>query len=242
MLKRLSEIFKGRVGKHKKLKIAIKQIVGRDPLSTELYLLALKHISTSKEIHKGVRENNERLEFLGDSILGMVIAEYLFKKFPYKDEGFLTEIRSRIVNGESLSELAKKLGINQLVEFENNKNPTAFKSVYGDALEAIIGAVYLDHGFKFVKSFILKRILEQHINITDIVENNTNYKSKLIEWAHKQAKEVRFKIVSETGKGNHKNFVAQVIISEEIIAEGLGLSKKKAEQDAAKNACEILLK
>ncbi len=240
MFKRLSAIFQSPVSKNKKLKVAIKQIVGVEPVHIELYLLAIKHISTSKEVVKGIKENNERLEFLGDSILGMVVAEYLFKKFPYKDEGFLTEIRARIVNGESLSVLAKKTGIDKLVEFENNKNPVAFKSVYGDALEALVGAIYLDHGIKVVKLFIIKRLIDQHIDINTIIENNNNFKSKLIEWAHKENKEVRFKITGESGKGNHKQFTAQAIINDEYISEGAGLSKKKAEQDAAMKACDFL--
>lgn len=240
MFKRLSDIFSKPVSRNRKLKVAIKQIVGREPIEIELYLLAIRHISTSKEVVKGIRENNERLEFLGDSILGMVVAEYLFKKFPYKDEGFLTEIRARIVNGESLTVLAKRTGIDKLIEFEHSKNTTSFKSAYGDALEALVGAIYLDHGIKTAKNFIIKRLIDQHIDINAIIENNNNYKSKLIEWAHRQNKEVRFRITGESGKGNHKQFTAEAILNEEFVSQGVGLSKKKAEQDAAMKACEFL--
>ena len=131
---------------------------GIRPANLSVYQLAISHSSVARETAKGIKESNERLEYLGDAVLGTVVAEFLFKKFPYKDEGFLTDIRSRIVNRESLNNLARKIGISNIVEYDvNRKNSLSHKSLYGDTLEALIGAVYLDKGFNVSKRFILTR-------------------------------------------------------------------------------------
>lgn len=202
-----------------------------------LYLLAIKHTSVSKENKIGIRESNERLEFLGDAVLDLIVGEYIFKKFPAKDEGFLTEIRSRIVNAESLSTISKKMGVDKLVEIEKPKNShQSFRYVYGDALEALVGAIYLDLGFKACQHFIERKMLDEHLDLTQVIETNLNYKSKLIEWAHKSSKSVVFLIVGEKGQGSLKVFEAAIQIEGEVVSKGEGYSKKKAEQDAAQKA------
>lgn len=239
MLKKLTSLLKKNNSKTVRLRKAIGSVLGFDPNSIDVYVLALRHTSSAKvQDTTGFREHNERLEFLGDSVLGVIVAEYLFKKFPFKDEGFLTEIRSRIVNGDSLSNIAIKMGLDDLVSFEGSKNNA--KSIYGDALEALIAAIYLDTDFKTCKKFVTKKILEQHIDLDEIIENNKNYKSKLIEWAHKEEKILKFHILNETVNGAKRQFEACVIVNEEIVATGFGLSKKKAEQDAAMKSCTIL--
>ena len=154
----VSRLFRRDSNKDEKLTSALQQMIGGKPKNLNLYKLALQHTSASKESAQvGFRESNERLEYLGDAILGAVIADYLFKKFPYKDEGFLTDIRSRIVNRESLNNLARKIGLNKLIVFDGNrKTILTHKSMHGDALEALVGAIYLDKGFKYCKKFIIK--------------------------------------------------------------------------------------
>ncbi|MEA5140919.1 ribonuclease III [Arcicella rigui] len=227
--------------KDKKLKNAVEHIIGENPSNLTLYRLAFMHSSVSKEtIAKGYKDSNERLEFLGDSVLGMITAEYLFKKFPFKDEGFLTEIRSRMVSRESLNVVARKIGLDKLVEYDGNRRTVlARTSMYGDALEALIGAIYLDKGFRFTRSFIIKKIITQHFDIETVVQNNPNFKSIVIEWAQREGKAIRFDIVEEGSKHN-KEFTATIYVNEEAFSIGQGYSKKKAEQTAAMKACEKL--
>jgi ribonuclease III len=225
----------------KALKKAVKSIIGSNPSNLNMYKLAFMHTSVSKEVNaKGFRESNERLEYLGDSVLGMVVAEYLFKKFPYKDEGFLTEIRSRIVNRESLNVVARKLGLDTLVEFDANRRTVLSRtSMYGDALEALVGAVYLDKGFNFTRRFILKKLISNHFDLHSVVQTNPNFKSLIIEWAQREGREVRFD-VTERGSMHNREFVAQLFVDEELMTTGTGFSKKKAEQSAAEKACTHL--
>ncbi len=227
--------------REQKLRKAIENIIGEKPSNAALYRLAFMHSSVSKEtVAKGYKESNERLEFLGDSVLGMITAEFLFKKFPFKDEGFLTEIRSRIVSRESLNVVARKLGLEQLIEYDGNRKTVLTRtSMYGDALEALIGAIYIDKGFRFTKTFITKKILTQYFDIDAVVNNNPNFKSLIIEWAQKEGKQLRFEI-SEQGTMHNKEFSAQIFVNDAAFSLGQGYSKKKAEQTAAMKACEEL--
>lgn len=215
-------------------------MVGSKPFNLSLYKLAIKHASVAEDSINGLKISNERLEFLGDAVLGTIVAEFLFIKFPYRDEGFLTETRSRIVNREALNQIAVKIGLAKLVNEEmKGKNINAHKSIYGDTLEALVGAIYLDRGYAFTKKFILKRIII-HFDVDDIISTTTNFKSKLIEWSQKESKEIDFKLISVSGNQRFKEFLVQININEESISEGKGATKKKAEQEASKNACEKL--
>jgi len=169
--------------REKFLKKSVTHLLGSSPNNLNLYRLAFLHASASKDsVAKSYKESNERLEFLGDSVLGMITAAYLFKKFPFKDEGFLTEIRSRMVSRESLNVLGRKLGLDEVIEYENQKKTILSRSsMYGDALEAFIGAVYLDKGFAFTQNFIISKILTQYFDLEIVVQNNPNFKSLLIE-------------------------------------------------------------
>ncbi|UCS95608.1 ribonuclease III [Echinicola marina] len=227
--------------KDKRLAAAIKLIVGSKPLNLSLYKLALKHSSAASEIKQGIKASNERLEFLGDAILGAIVAEHLFIKFPFRDEGFLTETRSRIVNRESLNQVGKKIGLPNIVDTDlSGKGIYTHKSIYGDTLEALVGAVYLDRGYGFCKRFILTRIITPHFDIDNIISTTTNFKSKIIEWSQKENKEIEFSLISVTGSQRFKEFLVELKIEQETFAEGKGATKKKAEQEAAKNACEKL--
>jgi ribonuclease-3 len=219
---------------------AITNVTSITPDNVYLYTLALTHTSFVKQNSTGKQETNERLEFLGDSILGAVVAEFLFKKFPYKDEGFLTEIRSRIVNRESLNHIALRIGLNTLVKLDQNNHSARYKSINGNALEALVGAIYLDKGYKTTKKFILDKLIKPHFDIQTLVNTTSNFKSKLIEWAQSQNKNVKFDIVQQKQSGNTVEFTAAVTLDDKPITTGTGYSKKKAEQAAAEKSLGLL--
>lgn len=226
----------------KHLILAIKNIVGKAPINLPLYKLALIHSSMAVTDKHGNRISNERLEYLGDAILGAVVADFLFKKYPFKDEGFLTRIRSRIVNRESLNNVGRRVGLESLIKYEQNTsvNQLSHKSLYGDTLEALIGAVYLDRGYRFCQQFIIHRLINPYFNIQEVIRTDPNHKSKIIEWAQRENKEVNFEIIDISKEKYHKEFTAEVLINGESLGKGFGTSKKKAEQDAALKACEQL--
>ena len=218
----------------------IASMIGGTPKNLSLYELATLHSSAGKVSKKGFRVSNERLEFLGDAVLSMVIAEFLFKKYPYKKEGFLTEIRARIVKRDTLNTLAVKLGVHELVELQDKKHRTRKNSIYGNALEAIIGAVYLDRGYTFCKEFILDKIVKQHLDLKKIINTESNYKSRVIEWAQKENREIAFESIKEANTDHQKHFEVSLLIDRQQISTGKGTSKKRAEQDAALKACQNL--
>jgi ribonuclease-3 len=198
--------------------------------------LALVHKSASIRHSDGKLINNERLEYLGDSILDAIISDYLFSLFPNKDEGFLSKIRSKIVKRKQLNLLAEKFGIQHLL-VSNTDNCGEIKHIYGDAFEALIGAIYLDMGYEKTRSFILQRLIARHINLDEIINSESDYKSRIIEWAQKNHKDILFEneeLYQESGKS--PIFVSRVRVAYECLGEGKGSSKKEAEQNAAENA------
>lgn len=235
------KLFKKYTPEEKKLILAIKAIVGAAPRNIKLYSLAILHSSTSNKDDKGFRSSNERLEYLGDAILGAIVADYLFKKYPFKDEGFMTEIRSRLVNRESLNNLGKKLGLNVIIQIDaQKKGMYTHKSLYGDALEAIVGAVYLDRGYRYCRKFVINKLIEPNFNIDLLVKTNTNYKSQLIEWAQKLSKNINFESKEIQEQGKYREFEISVFVDGEIMAVGHGPNKKKAEQSASRKLLETL--
>ncbi len=218
---------------------ALAGIIGSTPDNVRLYKLALTHTSFARQtVGNNKHDTNERLEFLGDAVLGAVVAEVLFRKFPYEDEGFLTEIRSRIVNRESLNHIALKIGLNLLVKVEPGIN--RHKSVNGNALEALVGAIYLDKGYNMTRQFILGKLIKPHVDLHQLVNTTANFKSKLIEWAQSQNMEIRFENIKKKQQGNTTEFTTEVYIGDKPVATGVGLSKKKADQAAAEKSLEIL--
>lgn len=227
--------------KDKALVRALTGIIGSTPDNLRLYRLALTHTSFVRQQPSGGKlETNERLEFLGDAVLGAVVAELLFTKFPYEDEGFLTEIRSRIVNRESLNHIAIKIGLNLLVKVDVSQHVVRHKSVHGNALEALVGAIYLDKGYNKTRHFILDKLVKPHVDLHNLVNTTSNFKSKLIEWAQSQNLDVRFEIIKRKQQGNTTEFTSEVYIDNKAIAVGSGLSKKKADQAAAEKGLEAL--
>jgi len=186
-------------------------------------------------IKNGIKENNERLEYLGDAILGAIVADFLFKKFPCKSEGFLTEMRSKIVSRSNLNKLSQKLGLAKLVQTQIDNNASKC-SINGDAFEAFIGALFLDKGYRFTKRIIVNRIIKCHIDVEELVNIEFNFKSRLIEWSQKERKTLEFKLIEETGYGANKLYWVDVIIDSFIEGNGKDFSIKKAEQNAAEVA------
>jgi len=220
----------------------LKNILGFVPGNTVLYKMAFRHRSVAKVLKNGSRSSNERLEFLGDAILGSVIAELLFKSYPYKEEGFLTEMRSKIVNRVNLNQLARKMGFDQLIVFDQKmvNMQTKHHSMLGDAFEALIGAVYLDKGYDFTREFLLKRIVKPYIDIHTLELTETNFKSKLIEWCQRHGKDITFDMVQNGEGESSKLFTIQAMVEGESYGVGRDYNKKNAEKLAAEKACEAL--
>lgn len=217
---------------------SIHNLLGFWPKNISLYEQAFRHRSVAKEIREGVKDSNERLEFLGDAVLGTIVANFLFSKFPFKDEGFLTELRSRMVSRVYLNKLAIKIGLDKLIQYDDSNK--LYKSICGDTFEALVGAIYLDRGFKFTEGIILKRIIKYHVDIDELESQDLNFKSKLINWAQRNRKSIQFDAREETNSDRQRVYYVSVLIDEVSFGEGLGFSKKAAEQSAAEAACNQL--
>lgn len=218
----------------------IKNILGFYPNNNSLYKLAFLHRSAAIEIRKNVKISNERLEYLGDSVLSTIVADYLFKKYPFQDEGFLTEMRSKIVSRKNLNQLSTKLGIDKLIQTSHD-NSNVFKSMSGDAFEALIGAIYIDKGYNFTKRIFVHRIMKNHIDIELLEKSEWNYKSKIIDIGQKEKKAISFNVVEVIGKGYHKQYIVEILIDGEIKGRGQDYSIKAAEQIASENAYKSIL-
>ncbi len=230
-------IFKKKItASDRKLSEAVKNIFGYKPRNIALYKLAFRHKSAAIEIINGVKHCNERLEYLGDAVLSSIVADFLFKKFPYKDEGFLTEIRSRLVNRNNLNNLSRKLGLDKLV-LSSVDNGFMGSSITGDAFEAFVGALYLDKGYVFTQKIIINKVLNTYMDIDDIVQKEVNFKSKIIEYTQKEKRQMEFVIAEESENGKkQKIYEVNLIIDGKIVASGKDYSIKKAEQNAAASA------
>lgn len=213
----------------------MKNIFGFRPGNIFLYKLAFTHKSATQETVKDLRINNERLEFLGDAILDAVAADYLFRTFPARDEGFLTEMRSKLVSRSQLNKLSQKMGIDQLILMDNSSTGV-FRSFKGDAFEALIGAIYLDKGFNFTRKLILDRIFSRYFDMDELVNQEVNFKSRIIEWAQKEKKQVSFNVLEEIGNGFKKQYLVELNIGGVPMAKGQDYSIKGAEQNASEKA------
>jgi ribonuclease-3 len=225
-----------------KFYFSIQSLTGLRPRNLALYKQALTHKSANIRKADGYLLNNERLEYLGDAILGAIIAHQLYLQYPRRSEGFLTKTRSKIVNRSLLNQIAKNMHLDQLVRSQSQIEVTQ-THILGDALEALIGAIYIDLGYKAANTFITQKLIDQHINIKKLAKKDTNYKSLLIEWTQKHKKDINF-ITEEqhTAYSSTPIFISKAAIDEIPYGEGQGYSKKEAQQNAARAALKELKK
>lgn len=231
----IKNIFSSRQDKNGEFFDSLKKILGFKPKNISIYETAFTHRSTNEKNESGQPQNYERLEFLGDAMLGAVIAAHLFKKVPEGNEGYLTKMRSKIVSREHLNELGRDLN---LVKFLKSGVPAQQfgGNIYGNIFEALVGAIYLDRGIKYCEKFIQKRVIKPYVDIKKLEGKVISYKSLFIEWCQKNKKSFNFEIYEDHGKDEPKHFAVRLKLDDEIVAKARATSKKKAEEQAAKRA------
>jgi len=240
VLRRLIKRIKALPHRGKEPYLSFYNILGFYPDRINLYKEAMTHRSSSIRSEKGRWVNNERLEFLGDAILDAIVADILYKDFEHKKEGFLTSTRSRIVQRETLNKLAIDLGLDKLI-VSSTRNLAHNTNIYGDALEALIGAIYLDQGYRVAKKFVFETLIKQHLNIDKVLKSEVDFKSRLIEWGQKNRIEVNFEVTESTYDAqNNPVFFSRVKVGGAEIGSGKGYSKKESHQMAAKVAIKKL--
>lgn len=214
----------------------LKGILGYTPGNVALYKTALTHRSVKDTID----QNNERLEYLGDAVLSALVADYLFKRYPYKGEGFLTEMRSKMVNRQQLNDIALKMGLKKVTAF--NKSDASLKSsqIFGNTLEALVGAIYLDIGYKKTGKWVGERIIMPHMFVDDLENLEINQKNKLYGWANKNGKSLEFETIDERMENGRRLFTVAATVNGKVIAQGKAFNKKDASQIAAQLAVEKL--
>ena len=222
-----------RFGKDKAYYQMIYDMFGFVPNNIELYKLALIHKSASLVLEDGNQINNERLEFLGDAVIEAVTSDYLFIEFPDRQEGFMTQLRSKIVSRQSLNEIARRIGLDTHIISHSNGNITQ-KHIYGDAFEAMMGAIYLDQGYEFVNRLLINNVYYRYLDLEDLSKEETDFKSRLIEWCQKHRYTIEFRTSGDrTHHDSHARFRSVVLIDGIEVGHGVGESKKEAEQQAA---------
>jgi len=215
----------------------LKNVLSFRPRNLDIYKMAFIHSSASTKDAVGKSINNERLEYLGDAVLNAVVADFLFKKFPLHSEGLLTEMRSKIVCRDHLNKLSRKMGLTQLVVIEPHCHPL---SIHGDVFEALIGAIYLDKKYNKTKDIIINKLLLTFMDLNAVLQEEHNYKSKLINWAQKHNHKIRFENRASDNPKGRKLFISQCYFNDNCIAEAEDFKIKKADQMAAEIACETL--
>ena len=217
----------------------IHNIFGFYPKNIALYRVAFTHKSVAAETVGNYHVSNERMEYLGDAVLSTAVADYLFRTYPTQPEGFLTEMRSRIVSRASLNKLSEKLGFGDYIRHTPDVGNNAH-SMGGNAFEALMGAIYLDRGFDFAKHIIIDRIVRIHIDLEQLQTTDVNFKSKLLEWSQKNKKSTSFKMLEEIGEGHKKEFHVQIVIDDQPYADAIDRSIRGAEQLAAEKTWKLL--
>lgn len=218
------------------LKRELRNILGFNPINFQLYKTALTH----RSLNESVDQNNERLEYLGDAILSSLVAEYLFKRYPYQGEGFLTEMRSKMVNRMQLNEVALRMGLKKIARYNKADASLRTSHIFGNTLEALVGAVYLDHGYKKTYRWVFDYIITPHMFMDELENKEINNKNKLYGWASKSGKVLEFLTTNETQEGGRRLFTVAAVVDGAYIAEGKAFNKKDASQIAAESAMEIL--
>ncbi len=230
----LSDRIRALFSPNRQLLIQLEHLIGFVPKRIVFYQMALMH----KSQPEGENESNERLEFLGDAILGAIIAEYLFKKYPNKPEGFLTELRSKIVRRETMNNVAMQMGLNKLMHYNQQDKGLRSSHIFGNALEALIGAIYLDRGFINTRDFILNHFIRSYIDLDKMESTDSNYKNQFLSWAQRNNYTVSFETLSENNEGQRKLFTVGIMLNGELFASGTGYNKKEAGQSASQKGIE----
>ncbi len=215
--------------------LGIQHILGFKPKDLKIYKKAFLHRSANRRDNDGNPMNYERLEFLGDAMLGTIISHYLYKEVPLGDEGYLTKMRSKIVSREHLNELGKDLNLIQFVESRIPKSHFG-DNIHGNVFEALVGAIYLDRGYEYCEKFIRLRVIDPYVDIEQLEGKVISYKSLVIEWCQKQKKHFNFDVYEDTGKDLLKHFAVKLSIEDNVVAKARATSKKKAEERASKRA------
>lgn len=215
--------------------LAIKKILGFKPKDISIYEEAFTHRSTNEKDSKGNSQNYERMEFLGDAMLGAVIASHLYKEVPGGNEGYLTKMRSKVVSREHLNELGRDL---ELIKLVKTSIPTQQfgSNIHGNVFEALIGAIYMDRGYTYCEKFIRKRVIKPYVDIEKLEGKIISYKSLFIEWCQKHKKHFKFAVYEDTGNDTLKHFAVKLQLENQTVAKARATSKKKAEERAAKRA------
>ncbi len=215
----------------------LKSILGYVPSNLALYKLAFFHKSNSS--HKGyASQNNERLEYLGDAVLGTIVADYLFKKYPNSDEGFLTKMRSKIVKRKSLNSIGDKMGLDVLLSEYNNTRLS--RSMLGNAVEALVGAIYIEKGYDGTKNYVVNNLLRRYLDIHELETTDDNFKSQLLEWSQKNGKSVSYKVLARYKFEKRDRFKVAVLVDGEKVGTADDFNKKSAEQIASERALNAL--
>lgn len=230
-----SKIFNSPSKKDGEFFLKLTKVLGFKPKKIQVYKKAFLHRSMNKKDKLGRPMNYERLEFLGDSMLGTIISKHLYKEVPTGDEGYLTKMRSKIVSRKHLNELGKDL---KLIDFVKSRIPKSHfgENIHGNVFEALIGAIYLDRGYKYCDKFIKERVIEPYVDIEQLEGQVISYKSLVIEWCQKQKKEFNYHVYEDTGNDPVKHFAVKLSIDDKIMAKARATSKKKAEEKASKRA------
>ena len=211
-------------------------LIGYRTSKMVLFHTAFNH----RSLKENPSENNERMEFLGDAIISSVVAEYLFKKYPYKGEGFLTEMRSKMVNRQQLNHIAIQMGLKKMTRFNKLDGGLKSSQIFGNTLEALVGAIYLDKQYNFTKNWIIQKMIQPYLFMDELEQIDINIKNKIIGWALKQGKQIDFVLADEQLEGRRRLFTINVVIDGEVITSQKGFTKKDASQIAAQKAIEIL--
>ncbi|GEO09959.1 ribonuclease III [Segetibacter aerophilus] len=230
------ERFLGRKKNIQTLQKQLQNVLGIKTGNISLYTTALSH----RSVKENADENNERLEYLGDAILSAIVADYLFKKYPYKGEGFLTEMRSKMVNRQQLNDLAIKIGLKKLALYNKVDGSLKGSQIFGNTLEALIGAFYLDKGYLKTQKWVTKQMIIPHLYVDDLELIDINLKNKLIGWASKNGKALGFETIAEKLENNRRVFTIAAVLDGEQLAIGKAYNKKDASQIAAQLAIEKL--
>lgn len=228
--------FLGRKKNVHSLQKQLENVLGIKTRKISLYTTALSH----RSVKENADENNERLEYLGDAVLSSIVADYLFKKYPYKGEGFLTEMRSKMVNRQKLNDIAIKIGLKKITLYNKIDGSLKGSQIFGNTLEALIGAFYLDKGYRKTQKWVTKHMIIPHLYVDDLELIDINLKNKLIGWATKNVKLLEFQTITEKLENNRRVFTIAVVLNGEQLAIGKGFNKKEASQVAAQLAIEKL--